>query len=176
MAACTLVPPRSLSPDPETHRAWSWGGVVLILAGCLAVEVVGGLVTSATAESWYPTLQKPTWTPPSWVFGPVWTLLFGMMAVAASIVWLARDNEEVCCPLTGFSVQLAANLLWSVLFFGLHSPFLAFLDLLFLWVAVGVTLAQFFNVSRLAAALMVPYFVWVTFAALLNGAIVAMAA
>ena len=176
MAACTLVPHRSLNPDPETHRSWSRGGVALIVIACLAVEVVGGLVTSGSVASWYPALDKPTWTPPGWVFGPVWTALYLLMAVAASIVWLARDREEVCCPLTAFTVQLAANLLWSVLFFGMRSPLLAFLDLLLLWVVVGVSTAQFFTVSRLAGALMVPYFLWVSFAALLNGVIVAMAA
>jgi len=91
-------------------------------------------------------------------------------------VWLARDSEEVCCPLTAFAVQLTANLLWSVLFFGTRTPVLAFLDLLLLWVVVGVSTAQFFTVSRLAGVLMVPYFLWVSFVALLNGTIVAMAA
>lgn len=172
MSACALTRPHH--PTADERRAWSRSGVVVIVVACLAAEVVGGLVTAASVESWYPTLPKPGWTPPNWVFGPVWTALYLMMAAAASLVWLARDRDDVCCPLTAFGLQLAANLLWSVLFFGLENPLLGFLDVLVLWGLVGLTVVQFWGVSAVAGGLLVPYWLWVTYAAALNGSIVVM--
>lgn len=153
------------------RRSASWVGVAAIVAAVVLVQLIGGWVTAGSVRTWYPGVPKPGWTPPAWVFGPVWTVLYLMMAVAASLVWLARGRSAVCCPLTAFAVQLAANLAWSVCFFGLRSPLLGFIDICLLWVAVGVTVFQFFLVSRLAGWLMVPYWAWVTFAAVLNGAI-----
>ncbi|MBX9626191.1 MAG: tryptophan-rich sensory protein [Gemmataceae bacterium] len=169
MSACAFA-----RPHPQTageHRAWTRGGVGVLAAACLAVAVAGGLVTAGPVKSWYPDLPKPGWTPPDWVFGPVWTALYLMMAVAASLVWLARDRDDVCCPLTAFGLQLTANLLWSVLFFGLESPLLGFLDILVMWGLVGLTTVQFWGVSRAAGGLLVPYWLWVTYAAVLNGSI-----
>jgi len=97
--------------------------------------------------------------------------LYATMAVAASIVWLSRRCDDVYCPLSAFAVQLALNLAWSVCFFGLRSPLLGFLDVCLLWIAAALTTAEFFLVSRPAGWLMVPYWLWVTFAAALNGAI-----
>lgn len=174
MSTCAAVRPRPETADQ--HRTRSIVGVVVIVSACVAVEVVSGLVTAGPVRSWYPDLSKPSWTPPDWVFGPVWTALYGMMAVAASRVWLARDRWEVCCPLAAFGVQLAANLAWSVLFFGLRSPALGLVDVLLLCVLVGVTAGQFFGVSRSAGWLMLPYLGWVLFAAALNASIVLRAA
>lgn len=172
MSACAFV-----RPHPETaaeHRTASRVGVVVIVAACVAVEVVSGLVTAGPVRSWYPDLPKPSWTPPDWLFGPVWTALYATMALSASLVWLARDRDDVCCPLTAFGLQLAANLAWSALFFGLESPLLGFLDILLLWGLIGFTVVQFLGVSRVAGLLLVPYWLWVTYAAALNGAILAM--
>ncbi len=149
-------------------------GVAVIVAACVVVPAVAGAFTAASVRDWYPMLAKPDWTPPAWVFGPVWTVLYAMMAVSASLVWLHRDETEPCGPLGFFAVQLAANLLWSVLFFGLRSPWLGFLDILLLWAAVGMTVVTFFQVRRLAGWLLVPYWLWVSFAACLNGAIALM--
>jgi len=153
-------------------RSATWFGVVLIVVAVAATAVAGGLVTAPAVQTWYPDLPKPSWTPPSWVFGPVWTVLYTMMALAASIVWVARARgEDICCPMGAFGVQLLLNLAWSVLFFGLHSPLLGLLDICLLWVAIGVTVTQFFLVSKTAGWLMVPYWAWVTFAAALNASI-----
>lgn len=174
MTGCALVRPHAETADE--HRTRTWVGVGLIAIAVAAVAAAGGAVTAASLQGdWYATLTKPAWTPPDAVFGPVWTVLYVMMAAAGALVWLARDREDVCCPLAGFALQLAANLAWSVLFFGLQSPVLAFLDVLVLWVLVGITTLHFFEASRPAGWLMVPYWLWVSFAAVLNGAIVALA-
>jgi tryptophan-rich sensory protein len=170
-----MFPCVSARPHPQTaaeHRTISWEGVVAIVAVCLAVQAVGGLLTAEPVRSWYASLPKPDWTAPSWVFGPVWTALYLMMAVAGSLVWLSRDRDEVGCPLTAFGVQLAANLGWTLMFFGLHSPLLGLIDIVVLWLAVGLTTIQFFRVCRTAGWLFVPYWAWVSYAMLLNGSIV----
>jgi tryptophan-rich sensory protein len=166
------VSTRPPATTAEEHRDQSWGGVVIIVTACGAVGLLGELVAAGPVRDWYPDLSKPTWTPPEWVFGPVWVVLYAMMAVAASLVWLARDREDVCCALTAFAVQLAANLAWSVLFFGLRHPLLGLIDVVILWFAIGVTVAHFFATSRTAGWLLVPYWAWVSYAAALNGAIV----
>lgn len=146
-------------------------GIAAIVLACVAVPAIGAAVSAPAVDGWYADVPKPSWTPPSWVFGPVWTTLYAMMAIAASLVWVSRNGDDVFCPLSAFAVQLCLNLAWSVCFFGLRSPLLAFLDVCLLWVMVAVTTAEFFLVSRTAGWLMVPYWLWVSFAAALNGAI-----
>lgn len=170
MSICALARPHTETPDEHRHRTWV--GVAVIALACLAVEVVGGAISAGSARGWYADLPKPAWTPPDWVFGPVWTALYVAMAVAAGLVWASRDREDVCCPLTAFAVQLAANFAWTVLFFGLRNPLLGFIDILVLWLTAGLTVVHFFGVSKAAGWLLVPYWAWLTFAAALNGAIV----
>jgi tryptophan-rich sensory protein len=150
--------------------------VLVIVLAVAAVAAVGGLVTATSVRTWYPTLPRPAWTPPDRVFAPVWTVLYAMMAAAASIIWVRRAQFDICCPLGAFAIQLILNLAWPLLFFGLRSPLLGFLDICLLWVATGVTVTQFFLVSRAAGWLLAPYWAWVTFAAALNAAIVLLGA
>lgn len=144
--------------------------VVLALVGwlalCFAAAAFGGLFRPG---EWYAALQKPLWNPPGWIFGPVWTALYTMMAVAAWLVWKRSGFKAHRVALALFLTQLLLNALWSPLFFGLHSPGLAFADILLLWGALLATLVAFWKVSAAAGALLVPYLVWVTFAAALNG-------
>ncbi|MDB5308288.1 MAG: sensory protein TspO [Gemmataceae bacterium] len=170
MSLCTLTRPHPQTADE--HRKYSWGGGVVIVAACLAVEAIGRMVAEGSGRSWYPGLPESVWTPPGWVFGPVLTILYVLMGVAGSLVWLARDRDDVCCPLTAFAIQLAAGLVWPVLFFGLQNPLLGFVDVLVLWFAVGLTVTQVLGVSQLAGWLLVPYWGWVTYTAAVNGAIV----
>jgi len=114
---------------------------------------------------WYTELRKPSWNPPGWIFGPVWTFLYASMAVAAWRVWKAGDARTA---LALYVVQLALNAAWSWLFFGLHRPGLAFVDILALWAAILATTLAFFPKDRAAGWLMVPYLAWVSFAAFLN--------
>jgi tryptophan-rich sensory protein len=138
------------------------------LVACFAAAALGGFFMPG---EWYSSLQKPSWNPPGWIFGPVWTALYTMMAVAAWLVWKRGGFTAQRRPLTTFLVQLALNAAWTPLFFGLHRPGLAFAEILLLWLAIIATLAAFRRVSRIAAWLLVPYLAWVSFAAALNFAL-----
>jgi translocator protein len=145
----------------------------LVLFGFVALCVGAGLAASfATMQSvveWYPTLQKPSWTPPNWLFGPMWTLLYILMAVAAWLVWRSGNARTALLLFFG---QLFLNIAWSFLFFGARSPVLGLLDIVMLWLAIAATIFAFSMRSRLAAFLMVPYLCWVSLATALNAAIV----
>lgn len=149
---------------------------ILVLAGFLALSFavagIGGWFTSMGMPEWYASLQKPGWNPPSWVFGPAWTTLYIMMAVAAWLVWRQAGFAGASAAMTLFFVQLALNLAWSGVFFALRSPGWALVELLTLWIAILGTTALFFRHSTWAGALMLPYLAWVTFAGALNAAIV----
>jgi len=171
MPATLPVPSARCCPHAAHPTLTRWAGIGVIVAAVVAVQVIGGLVTAGSVGTWYAGLAKPTWTPPDGVFGPVWAALYVMMAVAAALVWAARDRADVCGALGLFGVQLAANLAWSVFFFGLRSPALGMLDLVALWCAVAATAVEFWQIRRAAGVLLIPYLAWLTFALVLNGAI-----
>ncbi len=151
------------------------GVVRLVLAGAVSLSagLIGSLiVTPGGFSSWYSTIQKPSYTPPSWVFGPVWTILYLLMGVAAFLVWQkGLDHRAIRMALLWFLVQLVLNALWSPVFFGRHRIGLALLVLVLLWVAVAVTMHHFFRISRPAGWLLMPYLLWVSFAVFLNTSI-----
>jgi len=125
--------------------------------------IIGGLFTASSVKTWYLTdLVKPSFNPPSWVFAPVWTFLFLLMGIALYLVWNKKNN------LFWFWVQLLLNLLWSILFFGLHSPMLAFYEILVLWFAIFMTIIKFRQYHKTASYLLWPYLAWVSFASFLN--------
>ncbi len=144
----------------------------VLLAFSLGAGAVGSIATSMSVTDWYVQLVRPEWNPPSWVFAPVWTLLYVVMAVAA---WLytvrAGSLSAASRGLTLFGVQLVLNAAWSWLFFGFRAPAAALVEILVLWVAILATTREFFALRRSAGWLMVPYLLWVSFAALLNAAI-----
>lgn len=145
-------------------------GLVVAVLVPLGVGVLGSLLTVGSVREWYPTLVQPSFAPPTWVFGPVWTTLYVMMGVASWLVWRQGGvRPEVKGALALYAVHLGFNLAWSWLFFGLQRPFLALVEIAVLLVLIGLTTLRFAAVSRLAAALMAPYFVWVAFATVLNG-------
>ena len=117
---------------------------------------------------WYATLRKPAWNPPGWIFGPVWTLLYILMGVAAWRVWRRGGFPAQRPALVPYLVQLALNAAWTPLFFGLHRPGLAFAEIILLWLAILWTMAAFARVDRVAAGLLAPYLAWVSFASVLN--------
>ena len=142
------------------------------LAGWLlltfAAAAIGNLATATNVGAWYHQIARPTWTPPDWIFGPVWTALYLMMAIAAWLVWRPAGFAAARWPLGLFLVQLVLNSLWSVLFFGLQRPDLAAAEIVLLWLAIFATLIAFWKRSNAAGWLLGPYLAWVTFAALLN--------
>ena len=133
---------------------------------CLAVGGVSGYFTAGGVRDWFPTLVKPSFNPPSWVFAPVWTLLYIMMGIAAWLVW--RQGGDVNFALSLFFIQLALNFLWSFLFFNLHRLDLALIDITTLWIGIAATLFAFWQLDMRAGLLLVPYLAWVSFAGLLN--------
>lgn len=142
---------------------------LLALAAWLAVTfsaaLLGGLFMP---DEWFASLQKPSWNPSGWIFGPVWTTLYTMMAVAAWLVWRQGGWGKQRKPLLIFLAQLALNAAWTPLFFGLHNPGLAFLDIVLVWLAIIATISAFWRVHQTAAALLTPYLAWVSFATFLN--------
>lgn len=141
--------------------------LLLWLAACFLAAGVGA-AASMQAGAFYADLVRPDWAPPASVFGPVWTLLYAMMAVAAWLVWMRRDRRPARLALAIFVLQLVLNALWSWLFFGWQLGALSFFDIVLLWVSIATTLALFWQIRPLAAWLLVPYLAWVTFAAALN--------
>jgi tryptophan-rich sensory protein len=142
--------------------------LVVFLLIVFAAAAIGSLAGPAGGGQWYDTLTKPALNPPSWVFGPVWTLLYLLMAISAWLVWRQKPVPGLTAAMVAFGVQLALNAAWSPLFFGLHRPLWALYDLLALWAALLVTVVLFFRIRPLAGWLMIPYLLWATFAAYLN--------
>ena len=145
--------------------------LLFFLVICFGTAGVGAALTAVSVRTWYQTLSKPAWTPPDWVFGPVWTMLYMMMALAAWLVWRRTGWSTGRTALGLFAAQLALNAVWSPLFFSLHSPGIALVDILLLWAAIAATLWSFRRISALAASLLVPYLMWVSYATALNCAI-----
>ena len=117
---------------------------------------------------WYASLDKPSWNPPGYIFAPVWTVLYILMGVAAWLVWTKGDGAQRITPISIFVLQLALNALWSYLFFGLHRPDLAFIEIIVLWLAILATMILFWRIHGFAGMLLIPYLAWVSFAAVLN--------
>jgi translocator protein len=146
--------------------------LVVSIVACLAAGAIGSIFTRSAIPTWYATLQKPVFSPPNWLFAPVWTLLYILMGIAAFLVWRkGLENRQVRIALIFFLIQLVLNASWSVVFFGLESPLYGLIVISILWVAILVTVTKFFKISRAASVLMWPYLLWVTFAAVLNASI-----
>jgi len=139
---------------------------------CFLAAALGSLATYQSIPTWYAALNKPYFNPPNWIFGPVWTLLYLMMAIAAFLVWQKGLNDPaVRAALIVFLVQLALNSFWSIVFFGWHSLWGGFAVIILLWLAIMWTITAFFQLVPLAAWLLAPYLLWVSFASVLNLAV-----
>jgi benzodiazapine receptor len=139
---------------------------VALLVLCFGVAAVGGLTTAQSVTEWYPSLVRPWWRPPNWLFGPVWTILYTAMAVAMWLVW--RQAADVRRPAALFACQLLLNAAWSPVFFGLRRLDLGLVVIVAMWLAIAVTIGAFRRESPLAALLLLPYLAWVSFATALN--------
>jgi tryptophan-rich sensory protein len=152
-------------------RLRSAAAAIVSMGTCLLVGVSGSLVTATSVQEWYPHIQKPWWTPPSAVFGPVWTVLYLLMGVSAWLIWRNAAGSARRTALLIFGIQLVLNGTWSFLFFGLRSPGWAALEVVLLWSSIVATMIAFASINRLAAGLLLPYLFWVSYAAALNVAI-----
>lgn len=149
-----------------------WSVLLATLAGTFAVAGTGSWITAAAIPDWYATLIKPNFNPPNWLFGPVWTTLYLMMSIAFWLSWRSAPASSHLRLIGIYVIQLAANLAWSILFFGMHWIFAALIDCLFLFGCIGVMMKYFSHHSRVSSWLLLPYAAWVAFASFLNGAIV----
>ena len=163
------------APSPaETPRRAGWRSLCIFLGITFSAATVGGAVTGPSILTWYASLAKPWFTPPDWVFGPVWTTLFTMMAVAAWRVWREAGWPAARPAIILYGVQLALNVLWSALFFGLHRPDWALAEVVVFAGFIAATMVVFWRVDRIAGLLFVPYLAWASFATVLNYVIVGM--
>ncbi|MNK47219.1 TspO/MBR family protein [compost metagenome] len=147
--------------------------MLVMIVTCVVIGYISGLVTRESVTTWYPTLVKPVFNPPNWIFAPMWTTLYILMGIAAGLVWdkIEIQKETVKKGLLYFAIQLGLNALWSILFFGLQNPMLALIEIVLLWLMIYETFVQFNKVNKIAGYLFIPYILWVTFALVLNASI-----
>ncbi len=143
--------------------------LIISIALPVAVGATSGFFTATGVDSWYQTINKPSWNPPGWIFGPVWTTLYVMMGIALFLVWKSNTNEALKkTAITLFAVQMVLNFFWSFIFFKQEQPGWALVEIIVLWVAILLTIFAFAKVNKTAAWLLVPYISWVSFATILN--------
>ncbi len=152
------------------------GSLIVALAAFTALTFsaagIGAVFTARSVRTWYPALRKPPGNPPAYCFGPVWTFLYLLITFSAWNVWRVADGwEGATAAIVIFLVQLALNAAWSVLFFGLRSPGRALIEIAFLWIAIVATMIAFWRISALSGELLIPYLLWVSYAAYLNAGI-----
>ena len=143
--------------------------LIISIVACQCAGLVGSMFTMSAIPTWYATLEKPPFTPPNWLFAPAWGTLYLLMGISAFIVWRkGLENRWVRGALIVFLIQLILNALWSVVFFGLESPLYGIIVIVALWIAILFTILKFLKISRAAGGLLLPYILWVSFAAVLN--------
>lgn len=140
--------------------------LILSLGLCLGTGIAGSIFTVSAIPTWYQSLNKPVFSPPNWIFAPVWTVLYIIMGVSLYLVLSNKGKNKYAIGI--FTVQLILNILWSILFFGLQNPGLALAEILVLWAAIFLTIKSFYPISKTAAYLLLPYLLWVSFASILN--------
>jgi len=148
------------------------GVLIFSILVCFLAAGVGSAFTAPAIPTWYTTLNKPFFSPPSWLFAPVWTILYFLMGVSLYLIWNTKENnKDKKKSYLFFATQLTLNTLWSIIFFGLKNPTLAFVEIIFLWIAIFVTIKSFLKINKRAGQLLFPYLAWVSFATLLNLAV-----
>jgi tryptophan-rich sensory protein len=164
-----------MADTATAHDSIAKRGLALTISviACFTAAGLGTIATSRSLQTWYAALAKPSWNPPNWIFGPVWSTLYTMMAISAWLVWKNRHAgpAQARTALLWFTAQLLLNTGWSWLFFGFRQPGAAFVEVIVLWIAIAMTIFTSARLSVTAAVLLVPYLLWVTFASTLNGVI-----
>jgi tryptophan-rich sensory protein len=153
----------------DTDRFPYWLKIIIAIIICNIVGLAASMVTLDAIPSWYASLNKPSFNPPNWLFGPVWTALYILMGISAAMIWqLGLERSDVKHALSVFGIQLMLNGIWSYLFFGFQSPLLAFIEIVLLLGMIILTMVRFKNLKPMAAWLLTPYLLWVSFASVLN--------
>jgi len=146
--------------------------LIISIAICLGASIIGSFLTTPAIPTWYANLKKPFFTPPNWLFAPVWTILFILMGVALFLIWhKGLDSTAVKTALVIFFLQLMFNISWSASFFAFRSPLAGLIVIVILWIAILLTIMNFYRISMVAGVLLIPYILWVSFAAVLNFAL-----
>lgn len=165
----------ALETNPEKIVFWEYLKRMSVLkfifsiGFCFSVAFLGSVLTLPSIPTWYAALNKPIFSPPNWIFGPVWTILYFLMGISLYIIWNKNlKSKKKDQAIKTFIFQLVLNLLWSLVFFGLHQSLLAFITVITLWISIFMTIKYFYKISRFAAYLLIPYILWVSFAAVLN--------
>lgn len=151
---------------PRKNNGIDWKALLVSIIICNLAGAIGSIFTFEAIPNWYATLTKPSFSPPNWVFGPVWTTLYLLMGISAYLIW--EKSKKFNMPLKIFALQLFLNALWSFIFFGMKNPALAFLEIIALWLSVAYTIVLFYKLDKRAAYLLLPYIAWITFASVLN--------
>lgn len=150
-----------------------WHKLIISILGCELVGILGTPFTILAIPTWYATLNKPFFAPPNWIFGPVWTLLYFLMGLSFYLIWKqGLQKKRVATASKYFGAQLGLNLVWSPIFFGLRAPLLGLVVIVAMWALIVMSMKKFYPLSRLAYYLLIPYLAWVSYATLLNAAIV----
>jgi len=142
--------------------------LILFILLCQLPGIIGSYFTASSIPVWYAGLNKPWFNPPNFLFGPVWFTLYVMMGISLYIVWNTKSDMSKKSAVIIFSVQLVLNALWSVIFFGMKNPGLAFIEIILLWVFILLSIIKFYPVSRKASYILIPYLLWVSYASVLN--------
>jgi len=143
--------------------------LIISILICNSAGFIGAVFTSSAIPTWYDSLKKPPFSPPNWIFGPVWTILYTLMGISAYFVWRQGINDsQVKTALIIFGVQLFLNALWSPIFFGFRALFAGLIVIIIMWIAILLTILAFLKISTVAAVLLIPYILWVSFATILN--------
>lgn len=142
--------------------------LILFISICLVAEFIGSMLTFISVNDWYQTLTKPTWTPPNWLFGPVWTTLYILMGISAWLVWNQGGFQQNKTALSIFFIQLFFNVIWSGLFFGLQQLTMAFIDIVLLWILILTMIITFYKSHKIAGLINILYLLWVSYAGALN--------
>ena len=153
------------------------GTLALFIIACELAGIIGSVFTIPAIPAWYAALAKPPFAPPNWLFAPVWTILYALMGIAAFLVWekaKGAQKANAIAALKIFCAQLALNVLWSIVFFGLRSPLLGLIVIILMLIAIALAMRQFYSIDRRASWLMAPYILWVSFATILNFSILAL--
>lgn len=145
--------------------------IVICIMIPLMVGGISGFATVTGVDSWYSTINKPSFNPPNWIFGPVWTFLYILMGVSLYLIWKSPASDAKNIALYVFAIQLLLNFAWSFLFFYFQRPGLALIEIFLLWATILFMIITYYKIDRIAAYIQIPYLLWVSFASLLNGAV-----